>query len=512
MKAIVANVLFGSIFGCLGCANSAQANPKSVNQTSMKSFNDYEAYNPLTENRQTASYLRRTNYQSVNFGLMIPSAPLFYGDVTVTHIADYPHLPLHPLNIFQMPNINISARLVAQPFLPNIPQIFGVIDHIFTINSLDSFQQSSSTVNEYYSSGGNKPYVHNSEQINLALGFQETFWSSKNQNKYWGVTTVEQWGKSDYQTFNLPQLNYVDSAPVLAKGNSALTFSGGGNRNLAKSTNLDQSLEYSADFEDFRGGVTYHHGIASELTLGVGFIYEDYFAGFTQLTYESNILPIKTTFSIIAKESVVDLYSHVLFQPASNFVFNYYGESEQQKFDLNWSFGSELTFTANGNTKTDSYSTGINVAVQNDFLSLSASATLDQQSNWQWNLNSQIGSFQFTYNSNQTETSSELSASLFNAENTGLKCSAFVKYQIQTSKEEQQDFTTWGIQIDSNSKIRPNNNLWSLELGYASGFYGKGLNIGGSLSLKPNLTLKLDYQEISAVSDESKIKLQLSSR
>ncbi|MEM8721792.1 MAG: hypothetical protein AAGE84_21250 [Cyanobacteria bacterium P01_G01_bin.39] len=497
MKAIVANVLFGSIFGCLGCVNSAQANPKSVNQTSMKSFSDYGVYNPSTVNRQTAYYQSRTNYQSANFGLI--------------HIADYPHLRLQPLNISQIPNINISARLVAQPFLPKIPQIFGVIDHIFTINSLDSFHKSSSAVNEYYSSGGQKPYVHNAEQINLALGFQKTFWSSTNQNKYWGVTAVEQWGKSDHQTLNLPQINYVDSALVLAKGNSALTFSGGGNRNLAKSTTLDQDLEYSPDFEDFRGGVTYHHGIASELTMGVGFIYEDYFAGFTQLTYDSNILPIKTTFSVIAKETVVDLYSHVLFQPTSNFVVNYYGEEEQQKFDLNWSFGSELTLIANGNTKTDSYSTGIKIAVQNDFLSLSASAALDQQSNWQWNLNSQIGGFQFTYNSNPKKTSSELSTSLFNAENTGLKCSAFVKYQIQTSKEEQKDFITWGAKLNSSSKIRPNNNLWSLELGYGSGFHGKGLNISGSLSLKPNLTLKLDYQEVSAVSDESKIKLQLSS-
>ncbi|MEM8672679.1 MAG: hypothetical protein AAGF83_02225 [Cyanobacteria bacterium P01_G01_bin.67] len=449
MKAIVANVLFGGIFGCLGWTNPAQANPQSVNQAAL--------------------------------------------DLSQTS--------------------TISAKLLAQEILLDIPPIFGVVDRIFTINPIDSFQEPLSSASKYYLSWSQQPYVHDSEQIDLVLGFQKTFWSSTNQGKYWGVTTVEQWGNSSYKKFSLPQLNYIDSAPVLAVGSSALTFSGGGNNNLAQPVTLDQDRESSPDFENFRGGVAYHHGIASQLTMGVGFIYEDYLGSFTQVTYDSDLLPIKTTFSLIAQEAAINLHSHVLFQPASNFAVNYYhGSESQQKFDLNWNVASNLTLVANGNIKTDSYSTGIKIAVQSDFLSLSATAALDNQNNLQWQLNSQIGRFKFTYNSNQQKSSSELKANLFEAENLGFKCSAVVRYQTRLVKEEQNEYITWGAELNSATKIRPNNNLWSLQLSYGSGFHGQGWNVSGSIALQPNLTLKLDYQEISATSDETKIKLQLSSQ
>lgn len=448
MKAIVANTLFGGIFGCLSWTNSTLANPQSVHQAS--------------------------------------------------------------LDIASISSIALEAGY--QTILPEVSPILSLVDQIITIYPLTHFSESSS-LTKYYSSSGKQAYIYNAEQTDLVLGFQQAFWSGANASKYWGVTTVKQWGETNYRQLKLPQLNYIDSAPVLAAGSSALTFSGGGNKNLAQPNTLKQDQEYSPDFENFRGGVAYHHGVERDLTIGVGLIYEDDFSGFTQLTYDSHILPLQTTFSLIAKEASVYLNSHVLFKPASNLEVNYYYvEEAEQKFDLSWGIASELTLIAAGNTKNDSYSTGLKLEVQNNLFSLSASASLDNQRNWQWKFNSQIGRLKLTYNQNQQKSSSQLNANLFEADTLGLQCAAFVKYQSRIKKEEQQEFVAWGVQLNSATKIRPNQNLWSLELGFGSGVEGKGMNVSGSLALKPNLTLKLDYEEISAVSDETKIKLQLNSQ
>ncbi len=448
MKAIVANVLFGGIFGCLGWNNSVLANPKFVNQRS----------------------------------LGISNASIF------------------------------STKLFPQQALPEIPPMLGLINRILTINKLDSFNSLVNLEDNDYFSAGNEPYIYDSEETDLVLGFQNTFWPSTNKHKYWGLTTVEHWGKNNLQELVLPQLNYTDSSPVLAVGSSTLTFSGGGNNNLGERAVLEQDQDNQAqEFEEFRGGITYHHGVASQITMGVGFIYEDNFAGFTQLTYDSDILPIKTTFSLLAKKSTVDLHSHVRFQPASNFVFNYYNDEENQKFDLNWGVASELTLIAKGNTQTESYITGMELAVQSDFLSLSASAAFDHNHDLQWKLNSQIGGFKLAYSSDQKKSSSELNTDLINAENLGFKCSAFIKYQTRLKKNEQEEFVVWGGKLQSAKKISPNKHFWTIDLGYGSGIHGDGLILNSSVALKPNLSIKLDYQEISEVSNEEKIKLQLSS-
>ncbi|MEL6439491.1 MAG: hypothetical protein AAFQ80_09590 [Cyanobacteria bacterium J06621_8] len=467
MKAIVANLLFGGILGCLGWAETTLANPQS---------------NHLSPDISLIS--------SVSDAVNLATEPA--ADLPIQRVAD---------SIFTKSEVALSESY----------RFYGGVS--MTLHALKNLRDSPSLTNKYYSSLGKQAYVHHAEEFDLVLGFQKAFWSSNNQGKYWGITTVEQWGGNHHQQLNLPQLNYIDSAPILAAGNSALTFTSGGNSNLAEPLTLAQDQEYSPDFDNFRGGVAYHYGLDSELTMGVGFIYEDNFAGFTQLVYDSKILPLQTTFSLIAKDAAIGLHSHVLFKPAENFIVNYhYDEQSKQKFDLNWRIASELTLIAEGSTKTDSYSSGFKLEVENKLISLSASAALDNHSHWQWKFNSRIGPFKLTYKSNQRKSSSELKTNLFQADNWGLKCAALVKYQSKIVKEEPQEFVFWGARLDSTKKIRPNQNLWSLELGWGSGITGQGLKVVGSVALKSNLTLKLDYQEVSPVSDESKIKLQLSSR
>lgn len=454
MKAIVAKVLFGSILGCLSWTSSVRANPQITHQSQLE----------------------------------VPTSPII-----------------------------ISAKLLSSDKLPIVPQIINIVDRIFRANKSDNFNLAvdreaqiifrdrfSLNLDRDRSSALDQPtYTHQDRQANMALGFQKTFWPSENKAKYWGVTTVEYWGSDRQQQLNIAKLNYTNLAPTLETGNSALTVSGGGNNNLVKETHT------SKEFEEFRGGVTYHHGVVDDVTMGVGFVYEDFLVGFTQLTYDSDLLPLRTTVSILAKESGVDFRSHVRFEPIENFVLNYYHEPEKNQFDANWKLISGLTLTAKGDSQKDSLSTGIEIAVHNEYMSISAKAALNNNDNLQWKLNSQIGSFKFAHNSNDQKSNSEVDLKLLES-NIGFQCSAFFKYQTRQVKQSQEQFTVWGGKLHSTKKITPNQHLWTVNLGFGSGYHGNGLIASGSIALKPNMSFKLTYEEISATSDDTDIKLELS--
>ena len=447
MKAIVANILFGTILGCLSWINPTLAEPLS----------DTPA--------------------------RISSKPL------------------------------ASGKLLSLGNLPKMPQLSATLDLVVKVDRSNRFDSQLSYDRAIAYGDRNflsrRPYIHHAKQIDLIVGFQNTFWPSQRKRKYWGVTTIQLWGQ-DTQQLNLSKLDYTNSAPKLEKGSSSLTVSGGGKNNLTATAD-DSKDDYFSEFEEFRGGVTYHHGLDKDLTMGVGFVYEDLLVGFTQFTYDSDVLPIQTTLSLLAKESDVNLHSHVRFEPADNFVVNYYQDKERQKLDLNWDIISGLTFLAQKDIKSESYNTGIKVAVRNNYLSFSATAALDHNRNLDWKLNSQIGRFKFVYSSNRGKTSSELNTHFFDSPKLGCECSIFVKHQNQQVKKEQEEFVVWGAKLNSTKKVGKNKYYWTLNLGYGSGEHGKGAVIEGAVAVRPDLFLKLNYQEISAVSDDSKIKLELSS-
>ena len=444
MKAIVANVLFGSILGCLSWINATLAEPS--NDTLVK----------------------------------ISNRPL------------------------------ASAKLLSSQNLPNLQlSQIGLVMKVDKSNRFYSEFDYDRAITRSDRTASKRPYIHRSRQTDLILGFQNTFWPSQNKRKYWGVTTIQLWGQNTQQA-NLSKLDYADSAPNLEKGSSSLTVSGGGKNNLIEAIKESKD-DYFSEFEEFRGGITYHHGVNSDLTMGVGFIYDDLLVGFTQFTYDSDVLPIQTTLSLLAKESDVNLHSHVKFKPADNFVVNYYHDESKQRFDLNWDAVSGLAFLAKGDIKNESYNTGIKVAVRNDYLSFSATATLDQDRNLDWKFNSQIGRFKFVYSSNQQKSSSELSTHLFDLPYLNFESSIFVKHQNRLVKKEPEEFIVWGGKLQSTKKVGDNKHYWTLNLGYGSGKQGSGAIVEGAIAFSSNLFLNLNYQEISANSDETRIKLELSS-
>jgi hypothetical protein len=352
----------------------------------------------------------------------------------------------------------------------------------------------------------NNAYIHKNQRGKVVLGYQNTFWPSQTGQRYWGLTTVEHWSKNN-RANNTPTNNFVKNAPILPAGDYVLTVSGGGKQNLIANE------KSPAEFEEFRGGVAFHRGVSPNVTMGVGFVYENLLEGFSQFTFGNDRFPLKTTVSLLTGQEGLGFYSHVAFKPANNFIVNYYQDTSKHQFDLNWRMIPGLNFIARGNSKQDSMTTGLKIAINNELFSLFAKAELDNN-NWKWNLDSTLGIFQLIYASNQFKRNSEISLNLLKFESFGFQCALFLKHEISNAKERdtEQSFVAWGGKLHSDEKLGRNKYRWAIELGYGSGVHGQGAIASVSTVLPSNLRLKLIYEEISAVSDETKLKFQLSSK
>ncbi|GAB4541691.1 MAG: hypothetical protein Tsb0014_33800 [Pleurocapsa sp.] len=351
------------------------------------------------------------------------------------------------------------------------------------------------------------PYTYQKSQSDLVLGFQNTFWPSHNNQKYWGVTTVEHWGEKSQNQLNLPKLNYTNAPPTLSKGDSILTVSGGGNNNLASN-----SSDPSGDFEEFRGGVAFHRGVSNHVTMGVGFVYEDLLIGFSQITLENKDFPLRTTISFLTGTEGLEIHSHVMFRLANNFIFNYYNDPEKHWFDFNWGLIPGLNLTVKGDSLNKALSTGVKIAIEHEYLSFAAKAELDNNQQWQWQINSQLGPLQFIYATNTLKSNSELNWQMTKSESFGVQCSLFFKYQTLQDKEQINYLSIWGGRLHSQQKIDRTKHYWSLDLGLGSGSQGMGIIAETSVALNSNLFLKLTYSEISTIADDTQVKFQLTSK
>ncbi|MGV2831223.1 hypothetical protein [Myxosarcina sp. GI1(2024)] len=401
----------------------------------------------------------------------------------------------------------VSANLLTYDKLPtffpavNIYQIIS-IDKLQAVD-FDSFNLI--TISDWNLRLNQQPFTYQYEKEDLILGFQNTFWSSQNR-RYWGVTTVEYLRENRVKKqLNLTQLNYTNEAPLLTPRKAVLTISGGGERNSVN----NHSNNFLGKFEDFRGGVTYHQSLSDALTFGIGFVYEDLLQSFSQFTYQSNFLPLRTTVSLLTGDRGLEVHSHLRFKPSNDFVINYYHEREEQKFDLNWAMLSGLSLTAKGNSLQESLSAGLKVAVKSQFFSLFARAELENNQNWNWRLDSQLGSLRLIHAANRLKSQSEIDLNILDSLPNNFGCSLFFKYETRQSGGERETLTVWGGSLHSKLNLENNEYRWKLDLGYGIGSQGNGAIASTSIGLMPNLSLKLIYEEVSALSDDTNIKLQL---
>ncbi len=350
-----------------------------------------------------------------------------------------------------------------------------------------------------------KPYFYDDLDEDIIIGKHNTFWGTSNKQKYWGLTTVKTWGSESDANINTFKNNAKHSSPLLAPGASALTISGGRANGLGNSNTLVEEVD------DLQGGVAFHQSVAEDVTVGVGFVFEDSLSGFSQFTYQPEDLPLQTTVSFLHDGDTLEFYSHLKLQPSKKIVLNFYGDHLDQKFDLNWGLISGLTLTADGNSATEVLRAGAKVVVKHDNFSFLAKAQVDNNNDLQWQLNSQLGRFKVNYASDKLKTNTAVTFDVNDLENSEFQVSLFFRNQARYRHTIDDSLTVWGWNVHSANQIAKNQNLWEIDLGYGVGSAGDGAIANVSAALSSALSLKLSYEEISLVGDGTNIKLQLSS-
>jgi len=350
-----------------------------------------------------------------------------------------------------------------------------------------------------------KPYLYDDSDEDIIIGQHNTFWGTSNKQKYWGLTTVKTWGLQSDANTNTFKGNAKNSSLLLAPGASALTISGGRANGLRDSNTLVQEVD------DLQGGVAFHQSVAEDVTIGVGFVFEDSLSGFSQFTYQPDDLPVQTTVSFLHDGDKLDFYSHLKLQPSDKIVLNVYGDHLDQKFDFNLGLISGLTLTADGNSETEMLRAGAKVAVKHNSFSLLAKAQLDINNDVQWQLNSKLGRFKLDYASDKLKTKTAIVFDVSDFKESDFQLSLFFNNQARYRRTLDDNLSVWGWNVHSANKLANNRNLWEIDLGYGIGSAGDGVIANVSAALNPALSVKLSYEEISLVGDGTNIKLQLSS-
>ena len=406
---------------------------------------------------------------------------------------------LPPAFIFESLNFDYSIYLEDKDYIENVIQqdswqLEGKVSH----SAID-------LANKKVNSLKKSPYLEENAQEDMIIGKHHTFWHRENESKYWGLTTVKTWGDGRVEDLSLKELNYINAAPVLAPGTSALTISGGSQQNRIKQNTL------LGDMADFQGGVAFHQSLAEEVTVGLGFVYEEFLLGFSQLTYKPENFPLRTTVSLFQGEEGIEVYSHLKLQPSEEIVLNFYSDDKDQKFDFNWGLVSGLTLTADGNSETESLRAGAKLAYKTELVSFMAKAQLDNNNELQWQVDSQLGDFKLKYTTDALKSKTEVKYDFDTVKDSGFQCSIFFNNQTRLRRKQEDSLAVWGWNIHSTDKVGKNRYRWEFSLGYGFGSEGEGAIASMGTAINSSLSLKLSYEAIALASEETRIKLELSS-
>ncbi len=284
----------------------------------------------------------------------------------------------------------------------------------------------------------------------------------------------------------------------LNKGTSALIVSSGLNRENTQNSLL-------GNFNDFRGGVAYRLGVSEDLTLGTGVIYDKSMLGLGELFYQPSGFPLEVAFSgLLGTDEGLEYNADIRFRPSNNFDLNFNSDRLSQRFRANYRAFRGVSFRASGNTRENALAAGFSYSHSSRNFYTFASADIDTNNNFRWNLNSRLGKLQLRNSGNEINNNSQLSYNFSKSSSTGNS----LNLNYETSKENNLASLNWKYR--SKSRNRYGRSLFDFDLGYGIGSQGSGIIASASTAAVPGMNLRLRYQGISTTSDRSSFRIELS--
>ena len=95
---------------------------------------------------------------------------------------------------------------------------------------------------------------------------------------------------------------------------------------------------------------------------------------------------------------------------------------------------------------------------------------------------------------------------------SNFECAIFFKHETKEIKKNQEQLAIWGWNFNSGKKVGNKGYTWEFDLGYGMGSQGTGAIMSATTAINSGLFLKFTYEDISIKSDETKIKLELTSK
>lgn len=133
-----------------------------------------------------------------------------------------------------------------------------------------------------------------------------------------------------------------------------------------------------------------------------------------------------------------------------------------------------------------------------------ASADIDTNNNFRWNLNSRLDKLQLRNYGNEINTNSQLSYNFSKTTSYGNS----LNLNYETSRENNLTSLNWKYR--SKSRDIYGRSLFDFDLGYGVGSQGSGIIASASTAAIPGMDLRLRYQGVSTTSDRSSFRIELS--
>ena len=132
--------------------------------------------------------------------------------------------------------------------------------------------------------------------------------------------------------------------------------------------------------------------------------------GLGELFYQPAGFPLEVAFSgLLGTDEGLEYNADIRFRPSNNFDLNLNSDRLSQRFRANYRALRGISFRASGNTRENALAAGFSFSRSSRNFLMIASADIDTNNNFRWNLNSRLGRVELRNYGNEINTNSQLS-------------------------------------------------------------------------------------------------------
>ncbi|MEA5468352.1 carboxypeptidase-like regulatory domain-containing protein [Spirulina sp. 06S082] len=297
---------------------------------------------------------------------------------------------------------------------------------------------------------------------------------------------------------------FGNAAGQLEAGTSATIVSAGVRRVVGAPEN-----GVLGEFENIAVGVGQRWGISENFTFGLGAIVDNNFRGLGEFFFS----PTGTNFQIGAsiltpdRNETWDIDANIYFRPIPQLFARFNSDRFSRRLNLDWRIFQGVSLLG-----TYDNLNGLSAGIQtssggNNYLSF-VRATIDEDSDFRWNIIQRLGVLEFTQQGNEISSNSQLDFNLSGNPFFDWGHSLLFGYETRNLRETN-ELARLGWRYRSPDRARDGRYLYEFEVGYGFGTLGSGFVATAETTAIPGLLVRAIYQGISVTSDRDSYRLEI---